>query len=895
MTTVNRGAQVLGIGYKEAANSSTWNVHHRDLWRDGIYRGLTCTITSGNIYTISAGKMWMNIPYTADNLAVSVTFQSAITGIVADSSTPLVYFKMDYVQASLNFAELVQGTTTTYNADIAAGFHPIIVATLAFTGPTLNSFDYSLRTRGTLDADNSYALTTTVSPSQDYHVGNRSYNDARYSDVGKNNTGFVNRTDSTLTFDNTGSTITLAPAITSFDTYDAGIKRTISTTLGTHAAQAGSRWLQLASGADAYVDNATVDMTKRIVSYYYYNSASPVKFVVQGDSRHGSTRDVIWHQKHKDEVGMTIPTAPALTYTTGSDSAIQLGISSPVNAYDADLTITATQNATPTLPFQQVLTSPADIPVVYLDGASLAQDLPTAGHYPWKMGSSNIAYNSSGTQADVPSGSYVNYWLIMTNCQKYPVKMVQGKVVYASAIAAQAEVFNYMPEMSECFVIAQFVLHCDSSFTNNTYRIKIDTVYLPPRALGTSSSQKAIVHNTLSGRDTASSHPASALSFATPAGMTSTDVQAGMEELNTRTVAQLTTHMSNTKLTVSGNTLTFDVGAGTIGANNPISIAVPSTTAGSLVYRTLTSAISLVLPSSGFNTRVAGINTTDGTATYASAGVPNNGTAAGIEWFLYYIYDIDNGLDRIGISKSPMLTSLYDQSSAGSYVYNTTASSESTGGNSITTWDTMIMSGAPGISTPANCRCVSLGAAITATVSGGSSNAGWFSSVAIQSGYVPKWDDRTSKLLSGSVAYGLANSITYGSTDTYCRKVPVPTTTGDKVQIFTSGGTVASGGIGGAEIYLAATGRYSITHTDSLSSGVAYSVGLTKNSLTRNASVFSVDPSQIVSISSTVVGGNSMNSTSEVFTAGTIIRIQSEITSTNNKQVRLNVQFLGFE
>jgi hypothetical protein len=893
-TSVNLGSQIIGLHYKHEAVSATWNVQHRDIFCPGIYRGLTCTITSGNIYTISAGKMWINVPFTADTLAVSVLFQSSITGQIAASATPVLYFRMEWQNASLNFAEFVQGTWTDVANDISAGLHPVIISEAQFSGPTLTGFSYTNRTRGTLDADNSYALTTTVSPSQDYHVGNRSYNDARYSDIGQNNIGFVNRTDSTLTFDNTGSTITLAPAITSFDTYDAGIKRTIPATLGTHAAQAGSRWLQLANGADTYVDNATVDMTKRIVSYYYYNATSPVKFVIQGDSRHGSTRDVIWHQKHKDEVGMTMPAAPTLTYTLNNDSAIQVGVSSPVNAYDADLTITATQDATPTLPFEQVLTSPADIPVVYLDGAALAQDNPTAGHFPWKMGSSNIAYNSVGAQADVPSGSYVNYWLIMTNCQQYPVKMVQGKIVYASAIAAQAEVFNYMPEMSECFVIAQFVLHCDSSFTNNTYRIKIDTVYLPPRALGTSSSQKAMVHNTLSGRDTASSHPALAVSLDTPAGMTSTDVQGGMEELNTRTVAQLTTHMSNTKLTVSGNTLTFDVGSGTIGANNPISIAVPSTTSGGMVYRTLTSAISMTLPSSTIDTRICGINTQDGQATYASAGVPNNGTATGIEWFLYYIYAATEGVDCIGISKSPLHTSV-----PADYFHSPSATTLTGAGAAITEWDTMILSHS-GTVTTANATCVCLGSAISATVSGGSSNAGWFSSITILSGYVPIWNDRKPKTRSEFLSNGPANSITYGSTDTKIRKLAttVINLVGSKMQYFSAGGTSAPGGVGGAEFVATVSGYYHIDYYDTAGTGSSFH-GLSLNSAQRTTSIDAITGLNKLAISGgtsgPVTGNPSYCAVSRWFDAGDIIRPHSYGTAGSAIEQIFYMTFRGFE
>lgn len=351
------------------------------------------------------------------------------------------------------------------------------------------------------------------------------------------------------------------------------------------------------------------------------------------------------------------------------------------------------------------------------------------------------------------------------------------------------------------------------------------------------------------------------------------------------------TRLANTKLTLSGTTLTLTANQGTISTDNPMIIAVPSIVAGALTTRQVASAIALTLPSSVVNQRVCGINTTDGQATYAAAGIPNNTTAAGIEWFLYYIYDSDAGLDRIGISKSPLHTSV-----PANYFYTSTATTITKVANGDTAWDAMIISGTTAIGTVANATCVCLGPAITATVSGGSSNAGWWSSITIQSGYIPQWNNKTSKIISNIASAGAANGVAYGSTDTAIRKINAPSTNnGDKIQYFSSGGTQASGGVGGAEFLCAVSGYYSFTYCDSFSAASA--LGLSIDSSQRTTQLTGITAANILAYSNANTAPNYPGGIAIVtyLTAGNTIRPHTQTTSAAANPQIFRAEFLGFE
>ena len=718
-------------------------------------------------------------------------------------------------------------------------------------------------------------------------------------------TGFPTTANSALTF--ASNTVTIAPTGTSYDTYVKGRKRTISASVNT-TVSTGGLYVYFNDSTDTLATASIPDLAKRLVAYSYYNPSSDIPFIIQGDERHSSARDIPWHRNHHLENGMTVPlgVTPSFTLTNNADTTI--GLSSPFTAYDEDMAHTVT-NGTPDGTYKQLINKSypgtlPEYPKLFVDSgnylrATFANGIaqPNTDAVLTTTLGGPIAYNpvvgGVGSIAAVPNNHRVNYWLIMTNCNKYPVKLVVGRNEWASLSEAQAEQFSdtYLP-MPELYLIAQLIYRCDTGGTPQYY---LEAVYRPERTLGTYSSFSAVDHNSTTNRDATDSHPATAISLATPGGMSATNVQTGIEELNSRTASLVTTKMSNAKVSLSGSALTFDVASGTIGSVNPIFISVPSTTAGSLISRILTSAITLTLPTSTVNTNIAGINTKDGSATYAVNGLPPGASAAvGIEWFLYYIYDPDGTRDLIGISKSPLHNVV-----PGSYFYNSTTTTISAAGSATTAWDAMITSATTALTTPGNCACVCLGSAFNADVTGDSittANAGRFSSIAIQPGYIPNWNHKIPKVTSQIIATGLANAIGFGTTDTYIRKINPPSSNvGDKIQYFSAGGTLASGGVGGAEFYCTVDGYYNVVYTESI--GTSGSVGgLSINSNQRTTGITSITTSNILSFNAT---GSSATgefcSYSGYISAGSIIRPHISLLTANAYPQVFSITFNGFE
>lgn len=352
--------------------------------------------------------------------------------------------------------------------------------------------------------------------------------------------------------------------------------------------------------------------------------------------------------------------------------------------------------------------------------------------------------------------------------------------------------------------------------------------------------------------------------------------------------SSLSDYLSPSSLSLSGSTLIFDIGIGAIGISNPIRVSTPSPTSGLLIQRSIISAISLTLTTSTKNQRICGINTTDGQATFSDKTTfqPNNGYAEGIEWFLYVIYDPDSNQDLIGISRSPLHKYVPTN-----YIHSMSASGF-TGVNSYATaWDTMIISAEGALITPSNCGCVCLGSAFTTDVSGGSSNAGWFQNISINSGYVPKWDNKTSRIYSAVSTLGYSG---YGSSDSTVMKfVSIFENTGDKCQFFDQGGTLASGGIGGNEFLLSASGFYSLV--GHLGSPTGFWGGLTLNSLERSTNIESIST---IATRLTMAGAtpNGMNNSigAKFYNAGDIIRIQTNAVAMASGCIS-RLTFLGFE
>jgi uncharacterized protein YoxC len=355
-------------------------------------------------------------------------------------------------------------------------------------------------------------------------------------DITQDLTGFPNRTDSVISFDDVAKSVTITPVGSQFVSYAKGVEIITDLPLTLNYSQtSGGRYIDIDPSTGQLIEKGTTPniMNDLLCFYIYYNANTDV-VVIKGDERHSSYRDTTWHRSKHLEDGMVLRSGGAISYTLSDPEIISVGISTPLVVADEDLEHSIQHSDTPTQHYQQILDGVAQIPVIYMDDTGyFTQDVPTT--VPYKMGTSNVSYNSIsmgvGSQVDVDNGKYVNYFIIATNCTKYPVKALQGRNQFDTLEAAQGETLEALglpfPEITP---IQQIVLKVDDTITENTYKVTIEAVYRPNRNLGANTSISADDHETLSGRTKVNSHPATAISVAGIVGVTGENVQEVIEE-----------------------------------------------------------------------------------------------------------------------------------------------------------------------------------------------------------------------------------------------------------------------------------------------------------------------------------------------------------------------------
>lgn len=293
--------------------------------------------------------------------------------------------------------------------------------------------------------------------------------------------GFVNRTDSTLTYDSTSNTIILAPVFSSFDVYVRGVKFTYTTpqivsiplTSGLYGIvvdQSGVMQIFLGiSQTNFILNNASVAL-----AYWNNNLGELIAFA---DERHG--------------VGMSGPVHYYLhrTFRTRWLAGLSLGNMTPDQAgdfdshaqlsvangefADEDLTFEVTNN------FPQPLNPVAYIPMFYKSGASGIWNRDTATSFPVKQyPAGRLAYNQftggSWTQTEVPDDGFVLTHIYAFNDYLGKIIAIQGQAVYTNIsdarIGAETEISSIslsgLP-LAELLPIASVIYQTSSSFTNS--------------------------------------------------------------------------------------------------------------------------------------------------------------------------------------------------------------------------------------------------------------------------------------------------------------------------------------------------------------------------------------------------------------------------------------------
>ncbi len=254
--------------------------------------------------------------------------------------------------------------------------------------------------------------------------------------------GFPNCIDSEISFDHNTRTFTIAPTGDSFDFYVKGTKYTkTSGESVTIPDTEGTYYI-------VYNDSGTLESVTPLfdlsneapVSIIYWDQTNS-SGILFAEERHSLTMDWATHLWAHLTIGTRFQSGLTLGNFTisgngGSDSHNQISIENGIIA-DEDLIVNITHSATPTGIFEQYLTTIAQIPIYYRDGANGDwRKLPATNFPITTTGTGRAAFNEftggSWQLSEVTNTDYVAMWLFATNDINEPIIAIMGQDEYTN-------------------------------------------------------------------------------------------------------------------------------------------------------------------------------------------------------------------------------------------------------------------------------------------------------------------------------------------------------------------------------------------------------------------------------------------------------------------------------
>jgi len=330
-------------------------------------------------------------------------------------------------------------------------------------------------------------------------------------------TGFINRTTSSLVFEDASRTLTLAPTGANFTIYYKGKSVVISGNQTiTIANSSGSHWIHWDYTQNRLVDLGSTPNIKDnlLVAYIYWDSTSSYAPFFS-DERHSVSRDMTWHYYQHTTNGAIWKSGGDITYTVNNPNTVGISFSSPIVLADEDLEHTISHVDNPLDPYSQVLNSSttglASLPILYLNGAIYKQT--ASASTPWMNSSTRAYYNPiSGTSGSLATASaddtFIVYWVVATNDTRTPIKIIMGRNLWTTYSEAETENFeSYGLPMPEIAPMYKVILKTRSSYTQNTSRVNIVAVReLFGKQNARSNTFDTFSHDALSDRNLADQH-----------------------------------------------------------------------------------------------------------------------------------------------------------------------------------------------------------------------------------------------------------------------------------------------------------------------------------------------------------------------------------------------------
>lgn len=293
-------------------------------------------------------------------------------------------------------------------------------------------------------------------------------------------TGFPNRTDSQISFNNSTRTFTIQPTTTSFSVYQRGIEYVKSSPdTVTISDVDGFHYIYYDTTGTLQESLTFYDLeTQAPVSIIYWNSNTGTAVAVN-EERHGLVMDWVTHRYLHLTVGARFVRGfdignYTLTGSGNSNTDAQIGVSGGTIA-DEDIFVTIVNTSTPVNHFEQDISPVAKLPVLYRLGTTGVYYKDAATSYPLKMGTTYPTWNefngSAWTTTEATSGSFIAMWVIATNEINNPVALYLGQhISYTINDAQTVNTFgnlNLGDSFQEVRPLYRLIFEIQSSYTNS--------------------------------------------------------------------------------------------------------------------------------------------------------------------------------------------------------------------------------------------------------------------------------------------------------------------------------------------------------------------------------------------------------------------------------------------
>jgi len=310
-----------------------------------------------------------------------------------------------------------------------------------------------------------------------------------YYNILKEPTGFLDRDSSTIQFDNTTRTFTIAPKNEQFEYWIRGVRYSVVSPLSVVLPNtAGTYFIYFANTnltASTSVPSSLLSDVAYI-SYIYWN-ATTQEAILFGEERHGLRMDAASHEYHHKTRGTVVQGIAPYRVVEGNvngslDSHAQIYTTSG-KIFDEDIEVEVTDMTSPQGYFDQTLSPYTKLPIFYLEGTEIRSS-GMLDYLAINDGGGTAFYNyfnpstSQWELKRVTEGYCYQVWICAGLEVNNPIFGILGRLENATPLglyeAENKDTFDFSAfPIQEYQVIGVISLRSSISYTN-TPKVKIE-------------------------------------------------------------------------------------------------------------------------------------------------------------------------------------------------------------------------------------------------------------------------------------------------------------------------------------------------------------------------------------------------------------------------------------